>query len=104
MLSSAEAIGRYVERGRATFDADPALRDAIVHQIEVLGEAAKAILVADPSLEAELPEIAWSELSRMRDKMIHQYWALNGEIVWSTAVGDVPTIRAQLESFLSRQS
>jgi len=40
----------------------------------------------------------------MRDKMIHQYWAVNGEIVWSTAVSDVPSIRAQIESFFSRQS
>jgi hypothetical protein len=31
MLNAAEAIGRYVERGRAAFDADPAVRDAIVH-------------------------------------------------------------------------
>lgn len=72
MLNAAEAIGRYVERGRAAFDADPAVRDAIVHQIEVMGEAAKAVLAADPSLQAELPEIEWTELARMRDKMIHQ--------------------------------
>jgi uncharacterized protein with HEPN domain len=37
-----------------------------------MGEAAKAVLAADPSLQAELPEIEWTELARMRDKMIHQ--------------------------------
>jgi len=104
MLGAAEAIGRYVERGRATFDADSAVRDAIVHQIEVMGEAAKAALAADPSLEAELPGIEWSELARMRDKMIHQYWAVNGEIVWATAIGEVPKIRTLLAATLERPS
>jgi len=61
-----------------------------------MGEAAKAALAADPSVEGELPEIEWSELARMRDKMIHQYWAVNAEIVWATASRDVPAIRAVL--------
>jgi uncharacterized protein with HEPN domain len=96
MLAAAEAVTRYVERGRAAFDADSAIRDAIVHQIEVMGEAAKAVLAADSSLETELPEIEWSELARMRDKMIHQYWAVNAEIVWATASHDIPAIKAVL--------
>jgi len=102
MLMAAEAVGRYVERGRATFDADSAVRDAIVHQIEVMGEAAKAVLAADPSLEGELPGIEWSELARMRDKMIHQYWAVSAEIVWATAARDVPAIKAVLTKVLDR--
>ena len=101
MLTAAAAVMRYVERGRAAFDADSAIRDAIVHQIEVMGEAAKAVLAADPSLEAELPEIEWSELARMRDKMIHQYWAVNAEIVWATASHDIPAIRAALLTALA---
>jgi uncharacterized protein with HEPN domain len=102
MLMAAEAVGRYVERGRATFDADSAVRDAIVHQIEVMGEAAKAVVAADSSLAAELPGIEWSELARMRDKMIHQYWAVNAEIVWATAERVVPQIRALLTEALKR--
>lgn len=47
MLEAAEAIGHYVERGRAAFDRDPAIRDAIVYQIVVVGEAAKAVVAAD---------------------------------------------------------
>lgn len=104
MLNAAEAIGRYVERGRAAFDADQAVRDAIVHQIEVMGEAAKPVLAADPSLQAELPDIEWTEVARMREKIIHQYWAVNADIVWSTAVGDVARIRALLAKTQERPS
>jgi uncharacterized protein with HEPN domain len=98
MLAAAEAIGQYVERGRAAFDRDPALRDAIVYQVVVVGEAAKAVVAADPSLEGELPQIEWSLLAKMRDKVTHQYWAINQEIVWATAERDITRIRDLLRA------
>lgn len=100
MLAATEAIGRYVARGRATFDSDPALRDAIVYQIVVVGEAAKAVVAADPSLEGELPQIEWSLLAKMRDKVTHQYWAIDQETVWSTAKQDIATIHDLLRAAL----
>lgn len=102
MRQAAEAIERYVERGRAAFDRDSAIREAIVYQIAVMGEAAKAVVAADPSLEAEIPEIEWSLLAKMRDKVTHQYWAVDAEIVWSTAEHVVPEIRALLTKALDR--
>jgi len=102
MRQAAEAIGQYVERGRAAFDRDSAIREAIVYQIAVMGEAAKAVVAADPSLEAEIPEIEWSLLAKMRDKVTHQYWAVEAEIVWSTAETIVPQIRAVLTRALDR--
>ena len=71
MLSATETIGNYVGRGRPAFDGDQALRDAIVYQILILGEAAKAVLSADPSIQADLPDVEWSPLVRMRDKVSH---------------------------------
>jgi uncharacterized protein with HEPN domain len=69
--------------------------EAMVYQIVVIGEAAKAVIAADPSLATE-PDVEWSLLARMRDKVTHQYWAVDREIVWSTAVRDVPAIRRAL--------
>ncbi len=53
MTEAAEALGAYVARGRDAYDQDPAIRDAILYQ--VLGEAGKAALIADPSLEESYP-------------------------------------------------
>jgi uncharacterized protein with HEPN domain len=100
MLAAAEAIERYVARGRAAFDSDPALRDAIVYQIVVVGEAAKAVVAADASLEAELPQIEWPLLAKMRDKVTHQYWAIDEAIVWATAEKDIAKIREVLGAAL----
>ena len=102
MIDAAEAIERYVERGRAAFDADSAIREAIVYQIAVMGEAAKVVVATDPSIETALPGVEWSLLAKMRDKLTHQYWAVDREIVWSTAIGDVPGIKRLLEDMLAK--
>jgi uncharacterized protein with HEPN domain len=68
MAEAAETIGAYVTRGRDAYDQDPAIRDAILYQVIVLGEAAEAALIADPSLERDLPEVEWSPIARMRDR------------------------------------
>lgn len=62
MVEAADAIVGYTQQGRAAFDSDSAVSDAILYQIVVLGEAAKAALAADPTLESELPEVEWSPI------------------------------------------
>lgn len=101
MLAAAEAIGTYVARGRAAFDADAAVREAIVFQIIVIGEAAKAVTAADPTIETDFPDVEWSPLAKMRDKVTHQYWAIDEEIVWATAEEDIAKIRELLRGALA---
>jgi uncharacterized protein with HEPN domain len=102
MAEAADSISAYTSRGRDAFEQDPAIRDAILYQIVVLGEAAKAALAADPSLQTELPEIEWSPIARMRDRVTHRYWATDHEIVWSTATVDVTQLQKTLTSALAR--
>jgi uncharacterized protein with HEPN domain len=102
MLTASETIAQYVGRGRDAFDRDPAIRDAIVFQIVILGEAAKAVIAADPTIGSEVPGVEWSLLARMRDRVTHQYFGVDHQIVWSTAERDVPQIRILLASALER--
>ena len=99
---AAEAIAGYVARGRAAFDADPAVRDAILYQLIVLGEAAKRALAADPSLEAAHPSIDRSPVARMRDRVAHHYCATDHEVVWATASDAVPKLRQAVSGALTR--
>jgi uncharacterized protein with HEPN domain len=101
MREAATAIGGYVARGRAAFDADPALRDAILYQIVVLGGAAKAALAAAPELATEFPDVEWRPIARMRDRVAHHYWATDPEVVWATAAAAVPGLRQRLASVLA---
>ena len=102
MVEAADAIAVYVARGRGAYDADAALRDALLFRIVVIGEAAKAVVYRDPTLAAELSEVEWSALARMRDRITHQYWAIDAQIVWDTAVEDIPEVRTLLAGALGR--
>jgi len=102
MAEAADAIADYVARGRPAFDADAAVRDAILYQLIVLGEAAKAALAADPRLAVDLPSIEWSPMARMRDRVVHHYWATEPEVVWATAATAVPELRRALAAAAER--
>lgn len=102
MLQAAQAISKYVERGRQKFDDDEALRDAILYNMVVPGEAAKEAVRLHPDLQEELSEIEFSVIARMRDRLAHHYWATDREIVWSTASQDIPQLIAALQAALGR--
>jgi uncharacterized protein with HEPN domain len=101
-LEAAEAIAEYVRRGRTVFDDDPAVRDAILYQIIVLGEAAKAAIAADPGLVAALPSVDLSPIARMRDRVAHHYWATDRDVVWATAAEAAPALQRALVEALAR--
>ncbi len=72
---------------------NPMLQDALVRNIEVVGEAVKNL---SPEITNEHPQIAWSQIARMRDKIAHHYFRINLDVVWKTATGDLPTLRPQI--------
>jgi uncharacterized protein with HEPN domain len=102
MVGATDAIGSYVRKGRAAFDGDSTVRDAILYQIIVIGEAAKAVIAADDTIAAEVPTVEWSLWAKMRDRITHQYWATDHEIVWQTATEDVAGLREDLLKALLR--
>lgn len=102
MIDAARAVESYTERGRAAFDADSAVQDAILYQIIVLGEAAKSVAKTDAGLASDLSEIEWSLLARMRDRVAHRYWETDRELVWATATRDIPELRATLANAIAR--
>lgn len=101
MVAAAEAIAGYVARGRAAFDADPAVLDAVLYQLVVVGEAAKAVLQADPGLRARFPDVPWSAMARVRDRAAHHYYKLDRDVVWETAQAAVPAAAAALRFALA---
>ena len=71
--------------------------DAVLRNLEILGEASK--LISDDVRE-QAPEIPWSEMAGMSDKLIHGYATIDLDIVWETVSEDVPHLRSKLESIL----
>jgi uncharacterized protein with HEPN domain len=68
----------------------------------VIGEASKATISADDSIPTDVPTVEWSLWAKMRDRITHQYWATDHEIVWLTATQDVERLRGDLTKALVR--
>lgn len=68
-------------------------RDALLWNFTVLGEAAAQL---GEEVKEEFPEIAWSQPSRLRNRIIHGYWSIDLEILHTTAIDDLPDFARQL--------
>jgi uncharacterized protein with HEPN domain len=90
MIDAAEAVAQFVaERSRDDLDRDRMLLFALVHAIEIFGEAASKL---SPETRAAAPEIPWSAIISMRNRLIHGYFDVDTTIVWKTATEEVPVL------------
>ena len=97
-----DAIGKiesYVSPGREAFFANPMAQDAVLRQLEVIGEAVKQL---STSTRERSPQTRWREIAGMRDVLIHQYFAVDLEQVWEVAQRDLEPLRQAVEEILSR--
>ncbi len=78
---------------REGFDKDENLRLALAHLLQTIGEAARR--VSGEYREAH-PEIPWSGIVGMRHKVVHDYMDVDEDVVWKTAVEEIPRLIAAL--------
>lgn len=75
----------YTESGRIAFFKSPMIQDAVVRNLEVVGEATKQV---PESLRERAPELSWREMAGMRDKLIHDYLGVDLNLVWDVVVSE----------------
>jgi len=81
-------------RTRADFDSDEILRLALTHMVQVIGEAAGHV---SQSFRSTHPEIPWRAIVGMRQKVVHDYLAVDDDMVWDTVTREIPALVARLE-------
>ncbi len=87
---AAERASSYTEKMTSEeFLGDTKTQDAVIRNIEIIGEATKNL---SDDLRDRHPEIPWKGLAGMRDRLIHQYFGVNLDIVWSVAKDELPEI------------
>ena len=84
----------------AELQADRRTRDAILHNLFVLGEAAKAV---PPEVRQRHPEVEWRGMTGLRDIIGHEYFGLDDEIVWDVVKTELPRLVEQLQAVLQGQ-
>lgn len=96
-----EAIGR-IEEFVQEMDIDSFLRDrktcdAVVRNLEIIGEAARNV---PDSVAACHPEVPWKRAREMRNVLAHAYFGVNLRMVWQTIQEDLPPLKTQLNEVL----
>ncbi|MFQ6674499.1 MAG: DUF86 domain-containing protein [Fidelibacterota bacterium] len=79
---------------------DTKTQDAIVRNMEIIGEAAKNI---SADFKKKHKSVEWGSIAGMRDKLIHHYFGVNWEIVWDIVKQKLPELTAQLRGLQANQ-
>lgn len=93
-----EAIRRireYTAGGEAEFLADARTQDAVLRNLQIVGEAAKKL---SPGLIAARPEIPWRSMTGLRDRVVHDYFGVSLAIVWDVVANHLPALEASLRT------
>ncbi len=81
----------------AEFLEDIKTQDAVVRNLEIIGEAVKNI---SADFRKKHKEVEWKNIAGFRDKMIHHYFGINWEIVWDVIKNKLPELEDQIEKIL----
>lgn len=92
-----ERILAYTGAGRTAFLADGKTQDAVVRNIEVIGEATKNL---SPEIRDANPDIPWKRIAGMRDRVIHAYFGVDLDLVWEVVEDHLPALLARVVQLL----
>jgi uncharacterized protein with HEPN domain len=98
-VEAIDAILRYTTAGREAFFADGKTQDAVIRNIEIIGQAVKGVSDSTRALE---PGVPWRQIAGMRDKLIHEYFGVDLALVWDVVERELPVLRPRLEVLSQR--
>lgn len=97
ILDALTRIDEYTGSGRAEFGESTLVQDAVIRNLEVVGEAVKSL---DDRTTTQAPEIRWRDIAGMRDKLIHQYFGVDLDVVWAVVEHEIPRLRSVVERLI----
>ena len=92
-----ERIEKYSMQGRERFEQDELIQIWVLHNLQILCEAARAISLDFKNQHAE---ISWQQIAGMRNILVHQYFGIDAAIVWAVVEDHLPTLKQQVSDLL----
>lgn len=105
IVEAARTIAAFLSRlehsSRDEFVKDDLVRSAVLQKLSVIGEAAARV---SEETRAEYPEVPWRQARGMRNLLVHAYFSVDWNIVWTTATESVPRLKTQVEKVLQARA
>ncbi len=102
ILEEVDYLGRTAnDLDKEIFANDETLKRSFVRSIEIIGEAAKKIA---PQVKTKYEDVEWRKITGMRNRLIHDYFAVDYDIVWDVVVNKIPELRTQVERIIRAES
>jgi uncharacterized protein with HEPN domain len=101
ILEAADRVLRYTKgMGRKEFSADTMVQDAVIRNVEIIGEATNNLLEVAPDIGARYPSIPFVQIRGMRNRVAHGYFAVSLAMTWDSVQVDIPELRQQIAKVL----
>ena len=101
-ITEAADLIRLFTQGRTLDDLrkDRLLESALLHQLTVIGEAARRV---SDEIKEKYPDVPWKIVQGFRNHIAQEYFALDLNIVWQTVTADVPRLREQIDTVIQKE-
>jgi len=97
-MGSIKAIDRYACQGKSAFEEQELIQVWVVHHLQIIGEATNAL---PDSLTSLYPQISWAQIVAFRNIVVHEYFRVSLNLVWSIVVNDLPILKTQISQVLA---
>lgn len=97
ILEAIERIEKYAEEGKDTFEADELIQTWIVHHITIIGEACRTL---PDDFQSKYANVPWADIVAMRNILVHHYFGIDTDAVWSVVERDLPELKFNIQTIL----
>jgi uncharacterized protein with HEPN domain len=101
ILEAIERIEKYGRAGKEEFERNELVQIWILHHLQILGEAVNTLR---PELQQNHPEVPWASIVGMRNVLVHQYFEVDTDIIWSVVESELPKLKPLFQAMIENQN
>ena len=97
ILEAIQRIEKYSSHGKQAFERSELIQNWVLRHLRIIGEGCRS---TSSEFRTQHPEVPWSQAIGMRNILVHHYFEMDVEAVWSAIERDLPSLKQQLQAIL----